>query len=76
MALKQGRARVALRALGLAIALALPGLVMAQQSSEPAVAEVSAAPGMGMVTFNLHHDRARSSLSSSACSPMPSPCRR
>ncbi len=59
MALKQGRARVALRGLGLAVALALPGLAPAQQAAEaaPVAAEVSTAPGMGMVTFNLHHDR-------------------
>lgn len=52
------RVRTSVRALGLAIALAVPGAVMA---AEPAAAnaapDVASAAGMSMVTFNLHHDR-------------------
>ena len=51
-------ARATVRALGLAIALALPGLTLAAvpQVASPAV-DIASAPGMSMVTFNLHHDR-------------------
>lgn len=52
------RVRTSVRALGLAIAMALPGVVMAiEPAATAASAEVANAPGMSMVTFNLHHDR-------------------
>lgn len=51
------RVRTTVRALGLAIALALPGAVMAADPAAGAAADVATAPGMSMVTFNLHHDR-------------------
>lgn len=45
-------------ALGLAIALALPGLAPAAESASAADAATAVGePGMSMVTFNLHHDR-------------------
>ncbi|PJL59343.1 endonuclease/exonuclease/phosphatase family protein [Stenotrophomonas maltophilia] len=52
------RGRAMARALGLAIALALPPLALAAvpQVASPA-AEIASGPGMSMVTFNLHHDR-------------------
>ena len=51
-------ARATVRALGLAIALVLPGLTLAAvpQFASPAV-DIASTPGMSMVTFNLHHDR-------------------
>ncbi|MEN6682929.1 endonuclease/exonuclease/phosphatase family protein [Stenotrophomonas pavanii] len=51
------RARTTMRALGLAVALALPGLVLAAGPQAATAAEAANAPGMSMVTFNLHHDR-------------------
>ncbi|MEG0186094.1 MAG: endonuclease/exonuclease/phosphatase family protein, partial [Stenotrophomonas sp.] len=52
-------ARRGWRALGLAIALALPGLVAAAppQAAGRVAATAASEPGMSMVTFNLHHDR-------------------
>lgn len=45
-------------ALGLAIALALPGLAPAAEPASAADAATAVGePGMSMVTFNLHHDR-------------------
>ena len=43
--------------LGLAIALALPGLAAAAAPVAAANAAAVSEPGMSMVTFNLHHDR-------------------
>jgi hypothetical protein len=54
---QQGGVRTIVRALGLAIALALPGAAMAADPAAGAAADVATAPGMSMVTFNLHHDR-------------------
>ena len=52
------RVRTSVRALGLAMAMALPGMVMAvEPAATAASAEVANASGMSMVTFNLHHDR-------------------
>lgn len=54
------RARTVVRALGLAVALALSGLAMAAATSANTLqADAAHAPGMSMsmVTFNLHHDR-------------------
>ncbi|TGP46549.1 endonuclease/exonuclease/phosphatase family protein, partial [bacterium M00.F.Ca.ET.229.01.1.1] len=51
------RARTTMRALGLAVALALPGLVLAAGPQAATAAEAANAPGMSMVTFNRHHDR-------------------
>ena len=49
-------ARATVRALGLAIALVLPGLTLAAvpQFASPAV-DIASTPGMSMVIFNLHH---------------------
>lgn len=76
--------RATVRALGLAIALALPGVMMAAEpAATTAASDVASAPGMSMVTFNLHHDREdwpsrrRTILAEpSACSRMRLPCRR
>ncbi len=52
------RVRTSVRALGLAIALTLPGVLMAAEpAATTAAPDVASAPGMSMVTFNLHHDR-------------------
>ncbi|WP_295380589.1 endonuclease/exonuclease/phosphatase family protein [uncultured Stenotrophomonas sp.] len=52
------RARTVVRALGLAVALALPGFTMAAATPATTLpADTAHASGMSMVTFNLHHDR-------------------
>ncbi|HIE5355814.1 TPA: endonuclease/exonuclease/phosphatase family protein [Stenotrophomonas maltophilia] len=57
MGRKAWRARAAACALGMAIALALPATAMADVPRAVGVDAAAHAPGMGMVTFNLHHDR-------------------